>query len=229
MKKVSKKTVKTISKKATKKTVANHNRRVARANKAFEALSPADKRVAIARDVLAQLSTKRLVPRTGVWLAGANMEKLYTKSDVDKNPELQSLLATKKECTGCALGGMFLCAVEAADDLKLGELSDVKNYQRQMKLSPEKRVYSYIDGGVEGEDAFKYLRKFFSQAQLEAIESAFERGNGSETHESAAFADDEERSSERMRLIMENIIANKGTFKWGREPELRYVTPGFVG
>lgn len=227
-----KKTVKKISKKVAKKLVTNHNKQVARDNKMFMALKPAEKRVAIARDVLAQIRLKRLIPTIGVWLAGKDTGALFTKKDVKENPELQSLLATKKECTGCAMGGMFMCAVEMADNLKLDALSEVKEYQKNVKRAhPEDRVYCGFDTAtVDGDDAFDYLRKFFSMAQLEAIESAFERGGGScHDEEAMDFVDDEEDPSERMRLIMENVIKNKGRFVPSQKPVRRYVTPGFMG
>jgi len=227
-----KKAVKKISKKVAKKLVINHNKQVARDNKVFMALKPAEKRVAIARDVLAQIRLKRLIPTTGVWLAGKDESPLFTKADIKRNPELQSLLATKKECTGCALGGMFMCAVEVADKLKLNELEKVKEYQRDLsEESPAYKKYVELESGtVATDDAFKYLRNFFSQEQLDDIECAFEQGGGHSTYSDAAdFAPEEENPSERMRLIMENIIVNKGNFVYTKQPEQRYVTPGFVG
>lgn len=203
-----------------KRAVANANRRTARANKKFESLTPSEKRVQIARDVLAQLATKRLIATPGVWLAGKHEDdELFSGKDVEKNPELQSILNKSKQCTGCALGGMFMCAVERADKLKLTDLSDGAK-----------------ESGVpDMPDVFKYMRRFFSNEQLEQIETAFEQGDG------ACSADDDYDNeysgwlpescspSERMRLIMENIVVNKGRFVVGKKPEMTWTTPGFTG
>lgn len=214
-KKLSKKTLNCL-----KKTVANKNRRIARSNKTFEKMTPAEKRVQIARDVLAQLALKRLVPTPGVWLAGPPDEKngedssaLFSKEQALKNPELKSILNKTKECTGCALGGMFMCAVERADKLKLEELSyDAKE-----------------EGAIFEGDIFPYMEKFFNKEQLNKIESAFEQGGGScSDYEASEWAGAIEDPGTRMRLIMENIILNKGTFNVNMKPQSAWIMPGFT-
>lgn len=219
------------TKKVAKKLVSNHNRQIARNNKKFEKLSPAEKRVAIARDVLEQIRIKRLIPTAGFWLAGKNNTALFTKADVEKNPEMQTIFANKKECIGCAVGGMFMCAVEMADKLKLDELNQVKNYQSNLAnaADSEKKYYKLTTGCIEDEDAFKYLGRFFHLNQLNMIECAFEQGTGAYYNADAAkFAQHEDNPSERMRLIMENIIKNNGVFRYNQEPVIHYSTPGFV-
>jgi hypothetical protein len=224
-----KKTAKKLTVAKAKKLVQNQNRRTRQSNARFEALSHAEKRVAIARDVLAQIATKRLVPANRIWLAGKDNSNLFSKKDLEKNPEFQKILSTKKECTGCALGGLFMCAVEVADKLKLSELRKVKDYQEEM-LDPtnDDKRYTRMDGFIQGDDAFKYLRRFFSQEQLDAIESAFERGVGASTDmEAAGFAPDEYKPAERMKLIMQNIILHKGKFVPEDQPILCYSYPNF--
>jgi hypothetical protein len=213
------------TRKIAKKLVTNYNRRVARNNKAFEALKPWEKRVAIARDVLAQIRTKRLVPTEGVWLA-ASHGNLLTKALAKKNPELQEVLGKVKQCDGCALGGMFMCAVEKADQLKLDKLETVQCYNQQVKRFHE---YCELEDTIVEEDAFRYLKKFFSVEQLNLIEATFQRNKGACFDERAClFAREETDPAERMRLIMENIIKNNGKFRIEQQPAARYVTPGFV-
>jgi hypothetical protein len=223
--------MKKMSKKSAKKMVEQHNRQVARANKAFEALSPAEKRISIARDVIAQLATKRLVATSGLWLAGKDESNLFNENQVEKNLELQEVLAKTKECTGCALGGMFMCAVKQADKLKLDELECVKEFKIEQKRKPECAELGR-DGLIEMVDAFRYLRRFFSKSQLEMIETAFEQNAGAchaEGTGAGDFAVNVKEPSDRMRLIMENVIVNKGRFVPSKEPIQAWVTPGFVG
>lgn len=213
------KTVKT-TKKLTKKQLAEvaedvkkENRRIARENAKFEKLTAKEKRVQIARDVLAQLTLKRLVPTPGVWLNGKTEgSRLYSEKDIKKDRQLQEVLKDRKTCTGCALGGMFMCAVERANELKLSELNDV-------------------DEGVDFDDAMKYLGRFFDGEQLEMIETAFERGDGATSagDEAQDFCANVDDASERMRLVMENIVVNGGKFVPTKRPKVTYVTPGFTG
>lgn len=221
--------MKKLSKKSVKQLVQNHNRRVARNNKVFEKLSPADKRVAIARDVLAQIAAKKLVPTAGAWLTGKDDTPLFNEKDLKKDPELQSILAKTEQCEGCALGGLFMCAVKRADQLKLSELDGVKSFKK------EKAEYEDVDMTIDHsvintDDAFRYLKRFFSDVQLNEIESAFEKGKGAVMNFVVArFAEEVNDPADRMRLIMENIITHKGKFVYQDEPFMKWVTPGFVG
>lgn len=198
-----------------KKSVDARNRKVTRDNNLFEKMSPAEKRVQIARDVIAQLAAKRLIATTGTWLANGDEGDLFTKEDVHKNPELQKILKRQKECTGCALGGMFMCAVERADELRLGDLDRDSRDYRQMQ-----------DGSV-----FKYMEKFFSREQLDEIEAAFEQGEGfvDDSNVASGWLSEVDDANERMRLIMENIVANKGKFNISKSPVQKWITPGYKG
>ena len=220
-----------LKKSNLKKALVNSNRRIARANKAFEKMSPAEKRVQIARDVLAQLAMKRLVPTEGIWLNGTNSERgdLFVKTDIKKNPELKDLLKKRKTCHGCALGGMFMCSVERADKLKVRDLIT----ENEPNFTEDELIeFQAADCSVPEGITFDYLEKFFDMEQLEMIESAFERGAGVCHYNSAsAFANVVEDPGTRMELIMQNIIVNKGKFVPSKkfETEIKYHTPGFTG
>jgi hypothetical protein len=185
-------------------------------------MTPAEKRVQIARDVLAQLFSKRLKAEPGVWLSGLKEKNLFTKTDVRKDPELKEILSKTKQCEGCALGGMFMCAVERADHLKLSQLDAVKELKDNQT--------TYLDAHISEDDAFSYMRKFFSQDQLDMIESAFEQGTGACHHYDAVeFIEGDVDPQTRMRLIMENIVANKGAFRPHEKPVATWITPGYQG
>lgn len=227
-----------------KKQVKSLNRTRARQNKAFATLKPAEKRVAIAQDVLAQLTLKRFNAVAGIWLADSNDGEALLGPDqakAKKADELQDVLAGIKECDGCALGGMFMCAVEKADKLKVNQLLDFKGEDDSEESDDEENVYGDgVEGGeddgeslqVVGEDALNYLGKFFSRAQLELIESAFEQGGGAYGTEGEFFCEGIDDAGTRLRLIMENIVVNKGTFKpYGTKnaPIQEWRTPGYFG
>ena len=225
-----------MAKKLTKKEIekikdklAKDNRSVKRRNEQFAKLSPSEKRVQIARDVIAQLASKKLIATAGVWLTGTDGDNLFDEKDVERNPELQEILSKQESCEGCALGGMFMCAVERHDKLKLTDLEVVKDYKQAVKDIGDD---ANLDSGEASEDdATHYLKKFFSEAQLNDIEAAFERGGGAKSGSNSAqnFADEVDDDGERMRLIMENIIVNKGKFVPSKPPVQTWTTPGFLG
>lgn len=214
-----------------KRAIRAQNRQTERENAKFEALSRPEKRVAIARDVLAQIRLKKLIPTYGYWLTGPDQDDLFTEKDIKNNSELQEVLGKTKECEGCALGGMFMCAVRAADKLKLGDLDGVKDFLSDQEEDPEAYPNRSAEHTVvQMSDTFRYLEKFFSRSQLEMIEAAFE-SNGGTFHDAAGreFAIDADEPTDRMRLIMENIVVNKGTFRPEKQPVQVWTTPGFVG
>lgn len=152
---------------------------IQQANIDFEKMSPAEKRVQIARDVISQLEAKKFIANFNLWFkAPAHTDK----------------------CTGCALGGMFMCLVG-----RTKEVIDNSYYS-----SPS------------GYDVLYYLRKYFEESQLHLIEHVYESGKGSR------YTQVEENLFElavnyfpdvttwtpdlRMRVIMLNIIKNNGDF-----------------
>lgn len=202
-----------------------------KSNRAFNALSAPEKRVFIARDVLAQLKLKKIVAMSGTWVDTFGINNHSYKDD----KELKDIYDKMPSCEACALGGMFVCAVRVANNLKVNEVGEEKDD-------------IYIQEG----DISNYLGKFFDQNQLKLIETTFENGSGGfdhgeispEEHEACYnfFNDVSEYMGEvedlrggpgldevRMRLIMENIIANKGEFKVYKRPQLRHraVTKGY--
>lgn len=215
-----------LTKTQAKKLVATRNRQINKENKLFQSLTPAQKRVYIARDVLKHLDSEQLIARTGVWLRNGDprTEFLFKfagkRTKKDNDTEVRDILNKQKKCEGCALGGMFMCAVKVANKLKLGEM--VGN-----------------DGAVGEFDTFDYMRRFFSDDQLELIESAFEAGEGGAqgTEESRGyFGDDPDGHDDpanevepevRMRMIMQNIIKHKGKFDPKDRPVRQYVIEGF--
>jgi hypothetical protein len=209
------------------KSQTNRQEQVRRANAAFEKLSPSDKRVAIARDVLAQLDAGRITAEAGVYVRSFDLVNLIEESA--KDAQLQNLLPEVEECNVCALGSMFICGVNIANKLPVKGLTT-------------------FEEEVSGSDAKKYLRRFFTNGQLGLIESAFETGDMLDNYSRVSqhdanllraailfgqlfdLEDDYQTGDElRLRAIMENIIVNKGTFRPDIQPRKRWVTEGFTG
>lgn len=271
----SKKTTKQ-TKEDFKKAVAAYNRKVAKDNEAFDAMKPAEKRVFIARDVLAQLKSNKIVAEKGAWVSVKNDDRcVISQKALKEDQELKEVFDSIKTCNVCALGGLFVCAVKINDRLKISELDHVRRnttFTEDEEKDNETAVSCSCDDCKEERDADKklsnndmrsihlndieaYLGKFFSKNQLKLIELAFESGTGGYTSESDLEQDAESffgefdivdekgkvlvegvdsginvSDSDRMRLIMENIIANKGRFDPTKRPRFVAVasTPGFT-
>jgi hypothetical protein len=172
------------------------------------------KRVAIARDVLAQLG-KRLYAEQGSYLSAPTLQ------DLPPSAQLQPHFAKMESCTVCALGAMFVCVVDKVNAITAED--------------------AFMAGGrIGGKINRDYLNRYFSSDQLARIETAFEKHTFNAAREvlssdaiaeAIAFAPDVRDASTRLRLIMENIVANKGIFVPSKQPRtvVTYVTPGFKG
>lgn len=182
---------------------------IAKRNAAFAKLDPAAKRVVVAKDVLAALNAKRITAKHntyGQFFLDYNLP-YETRIGAIASDAQQLLLQGQIDCTVCAIGAIFTCAVERINKLTFDE----------MRSMGKKRMAGY-------------MAEFFSAEQLDLIECAFERT--AEHVKSKRYvtrnplvdttADDELRracafdapyaAEPRMRAIMTNIIANKGTF-----------------
>lgn len=172
--------------------------RVAKKNARFNRASATNKRIAIAQDVLKWIWDGKIIPYAGIYLSRfealtkADMAKAETRVDGGK-------------CRACALGALFACHVE--------RVGGVDNFWR----------------GFGDERMREKLSPYFDKYQLLLIECAFEKNagfmyvepddrdlRGAELMEAAkraeAFGRTFPNEHSRMRGIMENIIANKGTF-----------------
>jgi hypothetical protein len=163
-------------------------------------LTKAELRVQIARDVIAQVKSRRLVAMRG------NYGMVLLSSDEwdawmnDHEPtDLRALLSGKR-CEACALGSMFLAAVDRHDKIAM----------------PPARADTFTR-----REETRYLSSFFSASQLDLIESAFESTNICEY--TRCFQDTVQRATkmflsrvrprQRMIQIMQNIVDNEGTFR----------------
>lgn len=174
--------------------------------KPWEKMTKAEKRVAIAKDVLHQLDLKKLIPAPGVYVrAGSPWKK---KAEKETAPPA-------KECTVCALGALFVSLPEN-------------------KPLTYEALQSRVHRGPYVQEVWReQLRAIFTPQQLSLIESAFEEsdfidledtrsmtliGHSPVLRRAMGFAEQHcpnggEPSEQLLRAIMQNIIDNKGTFK----------------
>lgn len=154
----------------------NENDRIRRANKKFAEATKAERRVIVAKDVLAQLIVGKIKAKRGEYLVAPAADDLLAKaenvtSDWSSNEEkkegkeagkqqLCDVFKSMDSCDACALGSVFVSAVIFMDKLKVKDFVDG-------------------DGGFGthlGDDSGmrKYLGRVFDLGQLHMIENAFE-------------------------------------------------------
>lgn len=181
-----------------------------RLNKQFRKMTPSRQRMCIARDVLGQLATKKIIAELRTFVEDALLrdKALFKGTGLRSSDQVRDLLSTVKSCNACALGSMFACLVDRADQLTPGDIG------RAFKGDRVEMRSEYL------ETIFKYMERYFSRRQIGLIEMAFERGGG---YFSGRLWDPEEYAActmfeastpprRRLEVIMKNVIKNDGDF-----------------
>ena len=190
-----------VSKSLLKRLMA-YAKQVDKNNKKFKKLTKTEKRIAIAKDVIAQIKSKRLLPQIGNGFLLPRMTNFENSwADGYTNLQVGTILADRK-CEVCALGAMFVSTIDMRDQATCNSL-------RVPRVDSIRRTQIH-----------EYLDDIFSVSQLTIIERAFEVDKLDFDDESVAGAlaceafglaiDD---ASDRLIAIMTNIIENKGQFK----------------
>ena len=113
-------------------------------------------RVAIAKDVIAQVKKGKYEATTGIYVGGLDTTPVDNGKSVDLRSHLKRTLKRSQPCSVCALGSAFLSCVRIYDRFQLNSRT----------------------GGEEGVN-YKAMRRklqeFFGPYELGAIESSFER------------------------------------------------------
>ncbi len=155
-------------------------------NTRFAKMTKAQKRVAIAKDVIKQIAARSIKPRFQIYLESPN--QIAKKMDIGK--QLCDVLPNRPACKVCAIGGMFVAAVGLFNDLPVDE--------------------TFVNRFVDAGPLKNRLLNFFGREQLREIEWCFE---DNETWITNVNAPKHRRdAAKRMAAIMQNIIENKGTF-----------------
>jgi hypothetical protein len=200
-------------------------------NRRFLALSDAEKRMAIANDVLLQIQLGKYKSRT----FGFINIRFSKTAQFNVEDSLRELFPQIEVCDVCALGGLFMSCTRFNNKTKVGAVRDC-SWEDRLKVASERPMGQIIR---EGGSFSNQLDQFFSREQLMLIEMAFEEGEGSfqvvfemnsylnednqwtritpEIERAVKFAKnnlcgDFDQRTLRLQKIMENIIANGGTF-----------------
>ncbi len=210
-----KKKKKTMS--AAAKAAAKMQAEIARRNKAFKAASAAEKRVLIAKDVLAQIEAKRFKPIVGRWIEARDKNNrllpliTYDDSRFGEDDSVRELFLNETigSCNCCALGAVFMsCTL----------------YNNQTTVEDFDHETGWFDEIIADGGSFTNgLTRFFSRTQLMLIEIAFEGGVGGFKLDEvavppkvalAALNWERKHPNDKKRLIaiMQNIIKNAGKF-----------------
>lgn len=189
------------------------NNAIKKTNAEFKKATKAQKRVLVAKDVLAQIKAKRYIAEAGMWVR-PNWSHKIDSCSIDITDSVQKLFADRsiESCNVCALGGMFMSCTNLNNNTTVEQLED--------------EVADRLGEKIEhGENLSNGLNKIFTSKQLQLIEMYFENGegwfgeygytgcsNGTDQHHIEAFYEKYPDDDDRLKEIMKNIIANDGTF-----------------
>jgi hypothetical protein len=200
----------------------------------FKKMTKAQKRVAIAKDVLGQLRQGTIEAESGSWCPilddirfdrtvnkqvnkTIDTDGQYVYGDMEKvtrkvkkalaNVEVRSMIlegmaAQQENCSACALGALFTCAVLRKDELSVADVQKRVNNGNEFKVIKD------------------YLGEFFSERQLDLLEFCFEQGSGAagshndddEFLAAAEYGMDYHSDEGRLTAMMKNIVKNSGKF-----------------
>lgn len=159
--------------------------------KAFKQLTPAQQRVAIAKDVIKQIKAEVYVARKGIYIGFKDLSKHFGKTGISQEK------ARKLEpCFVCGIGAVAMSAVKLFNEISLYDETQTGRYYT----------------------AFNAVTKWFDSEQAELIEIYFEvwthkmYADLSQRYNLAAFAEKYPTATKRLVAIMRNIIKNKGVF-----------------
>ena len=179
--------------------------------KAYEDQTKAERRVTLAKDVLAQLAAARFKARRQVYFR-VNLTKDEREN---ANGSLKEILP-EKVCTVCAKGAVFAAHVLRNNEFRIGRLVD--------ESDSGEAACRYLGGG----ECVRQVSDAFDAITLAELECAFEGidedGNWMNSH--MLGYDESKRWSSlfprklgaeaRLTALMNNLVRNKGTLKYER-------------
>lgn len=188
----------------------------------FNTLSEARQRVAIAKDVIAALDVGVIKNTKITGLNASVFFEVYVEEPqpigIRADEDLRDVILAAPTCTACALGALFTAALLRADQCMADQVHAFDRKAFCASDTPD-RIFSH---GYEGSwvAIVEYLNKWFSYAELIAIEMAYELGDGAnrnlreaeEYGKAIAFGLGFVDPRSRMCGIMQNIIDHEGIF-----------------
>lgn len=154
----------------------------------FETMTPMQKRVAIALDVLAQIRIGRMVA-----MSGSYVDPGYFKRVVGDYNDVPFDFAKTKKCAVCAIGSAVVAATARAPARMFGALGD-----------------EFGDGYTSRERYVDALGPYFPDDVLAEMECAFERWG--DDGPAGTWLRGVASAKERLVAVMQNIVAHDGEF-----------------
>ena len=133
-------------------------KKIEKKNEEFTHLSPKEKMVMIAKDVLEQLETKRLKALSNHYLGIPQASRKKVGKGIASNTQLRDLYAKMPTCYACAIGACFVSGIKIFDSFTYADSGYV--------LDPHNIVMR------------DYLRRFLTLQELADIETIFEKDSG---------------------------------------------------
>jgi hypothetical protein len=171
-------------------------------------LTKAEMRIAIAKDVIAQIKAKKYNPMQGCWVdqvGGQDYDDWLFANPENCKVDVQVYTKSIKKCNVCALGSLFVSAVNKYNNV-YGTFNTVSTNE----------VFDTSETNNRSP-----LLRYFTLNQIRLIEATFEGGMGAVyfdydhpmVNKSRAFYSRYPNSKDRLLAIMKNIVKNNGTFK----------------
>lgn len=198
-------------------------------SKTWDEMTPAERRVVLAQDVIAHINAKRLLHvhdnqcYVNVSVDLTDAEKDRERRWLDALPRKETISRRivrrlMKRCDVCARGALMLARIDRFNSMKIRDL----------------HIGQFGVGSMEvmSGDTVKALAGAFTKSQLGLIEAAFELRSPCVIHSNffdtwidwvggknaVEFGGDHKDPTSRLIAIMQNIIDHDGEFK----PEVRY-------
>lgn len=184
-------------------TVAQR-RSVEARNRRFNAATPAQKRVMIAKDALLSLSSGVYTAMQGVY-EGISLKAEVTKAAADRETDVNSLSVQEvlacggAECQVCARGALFLSTISLVNKVKMGDTTRNDGYLSH--------------SGGRGSSHLNPSLEFFSSGQINMIEHYFEGWCSYTWPDTEDWVHARPDPQDRLKDILTNIVKNKGTFR----------------
>ncbi len=164
------------------------NKEILKNNSSFQQMSKMEKRVALAKDVIASIKSKKYKVKTGYYLQLFNTKGGGIKRLSKENYEKEEI-----QCEVCAIGSLFVSNFKQNSSLKITSNDD-------KMINSLKGIYS--------ENELRLLEYFF---EAEDVYDIFDE-NVTIHGKVYDFYREYMNSESRLLAMMENIISNEGNF-----------------
>jgi len=181
-------------------------------NSIWSSASRSERKVLLAKDVLLQIETNKIIPTEGEWLTFTLGKRKETC-----NLQEEFLSNSVKGCQCCALGGLMLSNTLYKNNVYVPCISDEEYTvdDENIYTVDDENIYTVDFMGHKSHDekSTDQLRETFYSHELELIEEYFECGLGLfSTGIKFSSIWHEKNEYERLISIMENIVENSGEF-----------------